>query len=206
MTSPPRRAAVLLREAEESGLAGEPASPWDRRDGWMLAGERTRRLSFRHGTERINAILRYGRDGLTMDVAGEPRPFHFAARGNDAFDVTLGDAKEAASAMWNGRDLAMTTPRGHFDLHWIDAFAADLGAADVADRIVAPMPGTVTRILIEPGSDVPRGTPLIVMEAMKMEHTLRAPADGHVKALKCAVGDFVQEGAELAEFEAAAAE
>ena len=41
---------------------------------------------------------------------------------------------------------------------------------------------------------------------MKMEHTLRAPADGRVKALKCAVGDFVQEGTELADFEAGAAE
>ena len=64
------------------------------------------------------------------------------------------------------------------------------------------MPGTVTRILVEPGTGVLRGTPLIVIEAMKMEHTLRAPADGHLKALKCAVGDVVQEGAELADFEA----
>ncbi len=63
------------------------------------------------------------------------------------------------------------------------------------------MPGTVTRILAEPGVDLPRGAPLLVLEAMKMEHTLRAPADGHFKALKCAVGDFVQEGTELADFE-----
>jgi len=68
-------------------------------------------------------------------------------------------------------------------------------------RIVAPMPGTVTRILAEPGAGLQRGAPLIVLEAMKMEHTLRAPADGRLKALKCAVGDFVQEGTELADFE-----
>src|SRR5438034_1129155 len=75
-----------------------------------------------------------------------------------------------------------------------------------AERIVAPMPGTVTRILAQPGAGLRRGAPLIVLEAMKMEHTLRAPADGRVKALKCAVGDFVQEGTELADFEAATAE
>jgi 3-methylcrotonyl-CoA carboxylase alpha subunit len=46
-----------------------------------------------------------------------------------------------------------------------------------------------------------RGAPLIVLEAMKMEHTLRAPTDGHLRALKCAVGDVVQEGTELADFE-----
>jgi 3-methylcrotonyl-CoA carboxylase alpha subunit len=63
------------------------------------------------------------------------------------------------------------------------------------------MPGTVTRILAEPGVELQRGAPLLVLEAMKMEHTLRAPADGRLTALKCAVGDFVQEGMELADFE-----
>ena len=63
------------------------------------------------------------------------------------------------------------------------------------------MPGTVTRILAEPGTDLPRGAPLLVLEAMKMEHTLRAPANGRLKAMRCAVGDFVQEGTEPADFE-----
>ena len=65
-------------------------------------------------------------------------------------------------------------------------------------RVIA---AEVTRILAEAGTDLPRGAPLIVLEAMKMEHTLRAPSNGRLKALKCAVGDFVQEGAELADFE-----
>jgi 3-methylcrotonyl-CoA carboxylase alpha subunit len=91
--------------------------------------------------------------------------------------------------------------RGHLDLYWIDPFAADLREAAAASRIIAPMPGTVTRILAEPDANLQRGAPLIVLEAMKMEHTLRAPTDGHLRALKCAVGDVVQEGTELADFE-----
>jgi len=86
-------------------------------------------------------------------------------------------------------------------LHWIDPFAAQVGEAASAGRVVAPMPGTVMRILAQPGVALARGAPLIVLEAMKMEHTLRAPADGRITALKCLVGDFVQEGAELADFE-----
>ncbi|MGB8432762.1 MAG: acetyl-CoA carboxylase biotin carboxyl carrier protein subunit, partial [Burkholderiales bacterium] len=111
-----------------------------------------------------------------------------------------------ASAVWDGRDLELSTPHGVLNLHWIDPFAADLQHLDAAGRIVAPMPGNVTRILVDPDTDVARGAPLIVIEAMKMEHTLRAPADGRLKALKCAVGDFVQEGTELAEFEPAVIE
>ncbi|MGE0036651.1 MAG: acetyl-CoA carboxylase biotin carboxylase subunit [Xanthobacteraceae bacterium] len=180
------------------------ASPWDRRDGWMIAGARTRRLSFRHGDERVSVVLRYGRDGVTLMSEGAGASLRYAPRAGDAFEVTLGAKTETVNASWHGRDLALATPRGPIDLHWIDPFAAELGEVEGAGRIVAPMPGTVTRVLVEAGTDVARGTPLIVLEAMKMEHTLRAPADGRLAALKCAVGDFVQEGTELAEFEPSA--
>ncbi len=198
-------AAVLLHESVPGDACKVP-SPWDRTDGWMMAGARRRRLSFRNGSERVSVSLHYGRDGLTLSAAGASEPLQYGSRGNGAFDVTLGGMTDRASAVWYGRDLELTTPRGPFELHWIDPFVAELGEAEAAGHVVAPMPGTVTRILAEPGVDVPRGAPLIVVEAMKMEHTLRAPADGRVKALKCAVGDFVQEGTELAEFEPAAGE
>jgi 3-methylcrotonyl-CoA carboxylase alpha subunit len=191
--------AVLLRERSES-VASD--SPWDRSDGWTLAGRRSRPLSFRQGAERYDAVLWHTRDGLRLDVGGRTDRLQFAPREGAVFDMCLGDAPERVSVAWSGRDLALTTPRGGCNLHWIDPFVADISEAAAAGRIVAPMPGTVTRILAEPGVGVPRGAPLIVLEAMKMEHTLRAPAEGRLKALKCAVGDFVQEGAELADFEA----
>ena len=191
--------AVLLREQSES-VASD--SPWDRSDGWTLAGRRSRPLSFRQGAERYDAVLWHTRDGLRLDFGGRTDRLQFAPREGAVFDMCLGDAPERVSVAWSGRDLALTTPRGGCNLHWIDPFVADISEATAAGRIVAPMPGTVTRILAEPGVGVPRGAPLIVLEAMKMEHTLRAPAEGRLKALKCAVGDFVQEGAELADFEA----
>ena len=192
--------AVLLREQGEQ-IPPSAASPWDRTDGWTIAGRRSRRLSFRHGGERCDAVLWYGRDGLSMELRAAHARLQFVPRDGAVFDLCLGDAPERVTAAWSGRDLDLVTPRGRLRLHWIDPFAADLREAALASRIVAPMPGTVTRILAEPGVDVPRGAPLIVLEAMKMEHTLRAPAAGRLKALKCAVGEFVQEGTELADFE-----
>jgi 3-methylcrotonyl-CoA carboxylase alpha subunit len=192
-------AAVLLREQSEQVAPALP-SPWDRTDGWMVAGRRSRRLSFRHGVERYDAVLWYARDGLSMEFGGGNARLQFVPR-DGALDLCLGDAPERVSVAWVGRDLDVTTPRGHLELQWIDPFAGEVGEAIAASRIVAPMPGTVTRILAEPGAELRRGAPLIVLEAMKMEHTLRAPADGRLQALKCAVGDVVQEGAELAEFE-----
>jgi 3-methylcrotonyl-CoA carboxylase alpha subunit len=196
-------AAVILREQKEE-RASKDDSPWSRTDGWTLAGQRSHRLSFRQAAHRHDAILWYGRDGLSMEFAGITATLRWREREPRSFDVSFGDASERATATWSGRDLDLIMPHGRFALTWLDPFAADVGEAAAGSRIVAPMPGTVTRILAEPGTDVPRGAPLLVLEAMKMEHTLRAPADGHLIALKCAVGDFVQEGAELADFEPAA--
>jgi 3-methylcrotonyl-CoA carboxylase alpha subunit len=195
-------AAVLLRE-QSGQVPPALASPWDRTDGWMVAGRRSRRLSFRHGADRYDATLWYARDGLSMEFGGASARLQFVRR-DGALDLCLGDAPERVSVAWAGRDLDVSTPRGHLELHWIDPFAGEIGEAVAASRIIAPMPGTVTRILAEPGAEVRRGAPLIVLEAMKMEHTLRAPADGRLQALKCAVGDVVQEGAELAELEPSA--
>jgi 3-methylcrotonyl-CoA carboxylase alpha subunit len=59
------------------------------------------------------------------------------------------------------------------------------------------MPGRVTRLLVEAGAKVRRGEPLMAIEAMKMEHTITAPADGVIAAVRFAVGELVEEGAEL---------
>jgi 3-methylcrotonyl-CoA carboxylase alpha subunit len=197
--------AVLVREQREQvppTLPSAHPSPWDRTDGWTIVGRRSRRLSFRHSAGRYDVVLWYGRDGLSMEWRGSEARLQFVPREGALIDICLGDAPERVTAAWSGRELDLATLRGHLDLHWIDPFAADLREAAAASRIVAPMPGTVTRILAEPGNHLQRGTPLIVLEAMKMEHTLRAPTDGRLKAIRCAVGDVVQEGAELADFEA----
>jgi 3-methylcrotonyl-CoA carboxylase alpha subunit len=63
------------------------------------------------------------------------------------------------------------------------------------------MPGKVIAVLAQAGVTLEKGTPLLVMEAMKMEHTICAPRKGVVKAFCCAPGDQVPDGAELVDFE-----
>jgi len=61
------------------------------------------------------------------------------------------------------------------------------------------MNGSIVRVLVEPGQVVEAGTALVVLEAMKMEHSIRAPQGGTVKALFCQEGDMVSEGTVLVE-------
>jgi len=65
--------------------------------------------------------------------------------------------------------------------------------------MAAPMPGLVLKILVKPGDVVSKGAPLLVLEAMKMEHQLLATHDGTVASVNCAEGDLVQPGVDLIE-------
>jgi biotin carboxyl carrier protein len=97
-------------------------------------------------------------------------------------------------AFWNGRVF-----RG------VQTRRADRGRRstrlDVAQSITAPMPATVRKILASPGSHVKKGDTLILLEAMKMELPLRAPADAVVTRVNCAEGDLVQPDAVLVELQ-----
>jgi 3-methylcrotonyl-CoA carboxylase alpha subunit len=67
--------------------------------------------------------------------------------------------------------------------------------------LLAPMPGKVIALIADAGAQVEKGAPLLILEAMKMEHTILAPAAGTVKSYRFTVGDQVTDGAELVEFE-----
>jgi 3-methylcrotonyl-CoA carboxylase alpha subunit len=102
-----------------------------------------------------------------------------------------------------GHELYLRTRNGRFDLHWVDPFGGETEEQVGEDKIVAPLPGTVVALLAQEGDHLEKGAPILTLEVMKMEQTLRAPFSGVLKVLKCRVGDIVGEGVELAEIEPA---
>jgi 3-methylcrotonyl-CoA carboxylase alpha subunit len=83
----------------------------------------------------------------------------------------------------------------------LDAIA-HAGEGEGEGRLAAPMPGKVIAVQVQNGAQVTKGAPLLIMEAMKMEHTIVAPADGKVDEVLYGVGDQVAEGAALVRFSA----
>ena len=192
-------AAVLVRESAQHDVH----SPWSKA-GWMPGGRRRRALTFRDtaGADH-GAMLGYGNNGTTLSVAGRDCSFGFQDIGGGTVDVFLDGAKARAVALWDDRSLYLRTPGGRFELTFVDPFGVDQDEHAGEDRIVAPLPGTVVALLAEEGATLEKGAPVLTLEVMKMEQTLRAPFAGKLKRLKCKVGDIVQEGVELAEIEAA---
>jgi 3-methylcrotonyl-CoA carboxylase alpha subunit len=195
-------AAILGEEAKAART--EPHSPW-RTSGWMPVGRRQRLFTFRHAHEAEQEVnLQYGNGPATLSIGEREFAFTFSSTADGGFDLTLAGMKSHIVAVIEGHELYLRTRNGRFDLHWVDPFGGDDEDQVGEDKIVAPLPGTVVALLAEEGATLEKGAPILTLEVMKMEQTLRAPFAGVLKVIKCKVGDIVQEGVELAEVEPAA--
>jgi 3-methylcrotonyl-CoA carboxylase alpha subunit len=195
-------AAILHEEAKAA--KDRKTSPWATA-GWMPVGRRQRVFTFRQsqGSEQ-KVTLHYGKGPATLAI-GEREIDFDAVPGAGGIDLTLHGIKSQVMAIVEGHELYVRTRNGRFELHWVDPFGGDDEEQVGEDRIVAPLPGTVVALLAEVGAKLEKGAPILTLEVMKMEQTLRAPFAGVLKAIKCKVGDIVGEGVELAEIEPAGA-
>ncbi|MBR0828489.1 acetyl/propionyl/methylcrotonyl-CoA carboxylase subunit alpha [Bradyrhizobium manausense] len=193
-------AVAAIVNDERRVVSAEAHSPWQTY-GWMPVGRRQRSFSFRvgHGPEQKIA-LNYGSGPLTLVIGERELAFGIAPR-EGGFDLTLDGVKSQVAAVIDGHELYLRTRNGRFDLHWVDPFGGETEEHAGEDKIAAPLPGTVVAVLAEEGATLEKGAAILTLEVMKMEQTLRAPFAGILKAIKCKVGDIVQEGVELAEVE-----
>jgi 3-methylcrotonyl-CoA carboxylase alpha subunit len=195
-------AAILGKEAKAA--RDEAHSPW-RTAGWMPVGRRLRLFTFRDGQGAEHQVsLHYGNGPAALSIGQREMAFTAGPHAAGGFDLTLHGIKSHIFAVIEGHELYLRTHNGRFDLHWVDPFGGDDEEQVGEDKIVAPLPGTVVALLAEVGAHLEKGAPILTLEVMKMEQTLRAPFAGVLKAIKCKVGDIVGEGVELAEVEPAA--
>ncbi len=209
----------LLTESANSGADAQSAanaSPWGLRDGWQPNLEATRVLKFKSADESDSTDhrvpVRYSRSGLQFDFGGwtpiggelvTERDLKMNWRG-EILTATIVRTTQSGSNAAASDTLHVFANGSRTAFEVIDPLAhAGEGAAEPGS-LSAPMPGRVTALLVEAGATVKRGTPLMVLEAMKMEHTINAPIDGVVKAIHYKVGDQVGDGAMLATIEGSA--
>ncbi|WP_441259716.1 acetyl/propionyl/methylcrotonyl-CoA carboxylase subunit alpha [Bradyrhizobium sp. 521_C7_N1_3] len=190
-------AVAAIVNDERQAAQNEASSPW-RTFGWMPVGRRQRNFAFRvgHGPEQ-KITLNYGSGPSTL-VTGERELAFVVVPKDGGFDLTVDGVKSSVAAVIDGHELYLRTRNGRFDLHWVDPFGGETEEQTGADKIAAPLPGTVVAVLAEEGAKLDKGAPILTLEVMKMEQTLRAPYAGVLTSIKCKVGDIVQEGVELA--------
>jgi biotin carboxyl carrier protein len=160
--------------------------------------------SYRHGTRQLSVTLQRGpAEHFLIGVDGDTREVEVVWVDDStlrlivagrAYTAVVARAGDTAYVAIGGAVYVLTPGAGGSD---------DVGAAAAlaTPRVVAPMPGKVLQVLVEPGQSVSRGDGLLILEAMKMEHRMTAEAAGTVRALHVVAGQMVAAGAVLVELD-----
>ena len=202
--------ARLLEWQDTSKPAeSDPWSPWNKQNGFRLLDEGHEEVRWKDGEREVVVIAwRLRNSGLRLELPEGPSEARVQRLEDGRLSIGLGaDMFTAAvvrrTALDGGIDYTLFTDGESRRLRLVDPLdVTQYEATASADSMVrAPLPGKIIDLRVKAGDSVSKGQALLVLEAMKMEHTLAAPADGTVKSLRYAVGEQVPEGAELVEFE-----
>ena len=201
------------------GAATNTNDPWDSLTGFRLNRPRHEVMWIEHDGHAALLRLSKSDDGfnatLEPDASAAARregrepvaPIRFsfsgAINGGDARITMDGDTFSAYAAPHLDR-LRIWIGAAHWDIALPDPLAGISAHHSSEGSLTAPMPGVITLLSAKPGDAIEAGKPLLVMEAMKMEHAIKAPYDGVVKAYKFKAGDQVKDGDLLVEFEESA--
>jgi propionyl-CoA carboxylase alpha chain len=159
--------------------------------GWRNVVSQPQQASFDGPRGRIEIAYRWSRDGIVV----VPDPAVAVAPGHVVLEVSgvryRFDVARADGVVW------VDSPLGHVTLNPLPRLPEPAAVAEPGS-LVAPMPGNVVRIEAAVGQEIAAGQPVLVLEAMKMEHQIVAPADGRLTQIRVAAGDQVQAGDVLA--------
>ena len=205
----PLAVAAAVAQTLIAERASEGADPFSRTDGWRPFGLTVRHFDFEYRGESLQAQLTYLHDGaLLLNLCDVTGPLVFTALESDSgtvMDLQFNGQRQRVQTWQRDELVHVFCDLGATVITEIDALAHAGEAAAEGGRLTAPMPGKVVSFSVKAGDAVTKGQALAVMEAMKMEHTIAAPADGTVAELLYAPGDQVAEGADLLKIAVASA-
>jgi 3-methylcrotonyl-CoA carboxylase alpha subunit len=199
--------AELLREEEIAQAAAvrdsDPHSPWHLRDGWRLNASYHRPLLFRHGEAEKSVQVGYANGGYALTIDSVETRARGERLGHSMLRIELDGIRLPATVIAAGEKRHVFLHGRAWQLACVDPLYHAGEGEGAGGGLAAPMPGKVIALIAQPGAELEQGAPLLILEAMKMEHTIAAPAKGRLKAFRFGVGDSVAEGAELVDFEPA---
>lgn len=180
-------------------------SPWNVSNAWRLNEPHIHNLSLEHNEQAYDITIEQKRhgsssyylitaNGQTVDCQGEIK--------GDTLFVSIDGHRSQATISVNETSISLYRQNGVFNFTHILPDCGEADASGNENGLIAPMNGTMVSVMINQGDTVVADQPLMIMEAMKMEHTIRAPANGVVSDIFFNEGDMVDGGAELVAFEA----
>ncbi|MBM3467800.1 MAG: ATP-grasp domain-containing protein [Alphaproteobacteria bacterium] len=180
----------LYIEGQSKGIV----SPWGNGDGWRLNADAVYRFNFSGG---IVTSLKVDSRGLEIyHEDGVYRPVQVSNSKDKKISFTLNGKKFHSQIVVTEEEIYVQLAQNIYRLRLMTGHEQEISRPGAA-HLLAPMPGRITCVFVKEDDAVISGQSLMVLEAMKMEHTIRAPYEGVVEYLPFKAGDFCEEGVEL---------
>jgi len=196
---------MLEQSVDTSDKRDDQFSPWNEKSGWRLNEDNHHLIEIQYGDNLFNVTAHFREDerskhqSFLFEIEGKEYQVSGYLRENK-IHLNIDGHQLIISSARNGNKLVLYKNASNWALEIKDNSLVDLGQEEQAN-LTAPMPGTIIDVLVSAGDDVEAGQALVVMEAMKMEHTIKAHKSMRVSEVLYTIGDLVDEGAELISFE-----
>ncbi len=186
-----------------SSVITDRHSPWKKHDGWQLFFHPS--FSFQFMPNHCIVSLQQHNDHYQIHIADQSftcqiLTFQLLQQSLYQLELLIDGQHHTTKIFKVGEKLEILFQNQYFSLEVANNNLGQIENQE-EEQLIAPMPGTLVALMVNTGQKVIKGDKLLVIEAMKMEHTLYAPRDGIVKSCHYRVGDLIEEGAELLEFE-----
>jgi 3-methylcrotonyl-CoA carboxylase alpha subunit len=191
------RSAECLSETSE-----DRHSPWFSSRGWRLNDEGYHRYGYRDGDREVWATLHFDAVGYRLELPSSTLWIDGRRDADGRLSATIDGRRVVASLVHDQGAMHVFRRGRRATLTILDPLAMVSMAEGRDGRLTAPMPGKVVQVLVGVGDRVGEGQPMLLLEAMKMEHTVKSPFGGRVAAIHYGPGDQVDEGADLLDLEA----
>ncbi len=194
-------AMALDDEARPRTVASDPHSPWSAADGWRIGRAGARIVALEHGEQRIEATLRGHAGSYSLRLNGTDHMIDGACLQTHDFSAVIDGHRRSIPHLCGHAMRVLHDENGRrwrFRRAAVFTWAGD--ATTRGDSMIAPMPGRIVLVKAAAGDTVSEGDELLVMEAMKMELSLKAPRDGRIDTISAVEGDFVEADAILVNF------
>ncbi len=176
-------------------------SPWQIKDQFRLNLPRQRTFHFEINNQKFDVIVTCHQDSLQFMWHGTFYVFRMEQLSDIEFRVNIENhLVQHGTVIEYQKQLFIFTEKQQTQITIFDPLSCFEIQKEATQNLRAPMPGTVIAVMTQEGAEVKPGDQLVVIEAMKMEHTIRAPRAGTIKAIHCRVGETVEEGVELFDF------
>jgi len=190
-----------------SGRSEASDDPWAQSDGWRHYGGSQDHLSLidvSGGQATHKIVFDYAKDGFVFHFKKAIVPVKATLSSGGRLIADLGGRRVTAGFARKDDDITLFLDGASYRLKQAPIAMEEEGGEATALKITAPMPGRIIAVHVAAGTQVEKGAALIVLEAMKMEHVLKAGHAGKIETIGCKPGDQIREGQELLRFAAPA--